>query len=275
MDTKDKIYWHDAHHEALQLELYQYKDVLEFKKELQLSKEALRMDTLVIKKLKNVKINKNIGKIFRNHNIVEYKSEQDSFDFWDFQKVLGYAHIYSSFEKVDMSEITVSLSLTIYPREFIKTLENRHGFTVTNFANGIYHIYGGVVPFQILESKNLPESENLFLRNLRSNLNKLDMYKTMQAYKERKPLNDKNVFLDRLVNANPNAFKEALGMFTETNRGIIMEAIEENGWLDGRETKRLKEVAKKMLLRGTSVEIVAEDTGLSLNTVAEIANTLP
>ena len=100
---KDKIYWHDAHHEALQLELHEYEDVLEFKKEHQLSKEALRMDTLVIKKIKDVQINKNIGKIFRNHNVVEYKSEQDNMDFWDFQKV-------------QMLDITISISLTIYPQ---------------------------------------------------------------------------------------------------------------------------------------------------------------
>ena len=119
MDEHGKIYWHDAHHEALQLELHEYEDALEFKKEYQLSKEALRMDALVIKKIKNVKIDKNIGKIFRNHNVVEYKSELDNVDFWDFQKVLGYAYIYSSFEKVKMDDITISISLTIYPRELI------------------------------------------------------------------------------------------------------------------------------------------------------------
>ena len=68
LNTDDRIYWHGAHHEALQLELYEYEDVLEFIKEHELSKEALRMDTLIIKKLKDVQINKNIGKIFRNNN---------------------------------------------------------------------------------------------------------------------------------------------------------------------------------------------------------------
>ena len=49
MDERDKVYWHGAFFEALQLELYQYKDALEFLKEYQLSKEALRMDVIVIK----------------------------------------------------------------------------------------------------------------------------------------------------------------------------------------------------------------------------------
>ena len=76
MEEQGKIYWHDAHHEALQLELYEYEDVLEFVKEHELSKEALRMDTLIIKKVKDVQIKKNIGQIFRGHNVVEYVRQE-------------------------------------------------------------------------------------------------------------------------------------------------------------------------------------------------------
>ena len=139
MDLKDKMYWHDAHFEALQLEFYDYKDYLDFDDEFHLSKESLRMDTLIIKKNKDIQIDKNIGKIFRGHNIVEYKSETDNFNIWDYEKVLGYAHIYSSFEKVLISDITLSISLTIYPRELIKTLENRMGYTVQNCGDGVYY----------------------------------------------------------------------------------------------------------------------------------------
>jgi len=276
LDLKDKIYWHDAHYEALQLELYKYEDALEFRKEYELSKEALRMDTLVIKKTKDIQIDKNIGRIFRNHNIVEYKSELDNFDFWDFQKVLAYAHLYSSFEKVHMSDITISISLTIYPRELVKHFENVRGCRVEDTESGIRYVHGDIVPIQILESKKLSENENLFLRNLRSNLNKNDMYKTMKTYKERKPINNKNVFLDRVVKANPNAFKEALTMFTENTREIIMEAIEESGWLNNRdsmmEIEKAKKIARKMLTRGDSPSEVAEVTDLQMDTVIEIAN---
>ncbi|MCL1994676.1 MAG: hypothetical protein FWG63_00550, partial [Defluviitaleaceae bacterium] len=51
---QDKIYWHDAFYAALQLELYDYKDVLTFEDEHQLSKEALKMDVLIIKKTADV-----------------------------------------------------------------------------------------------------------------------------------------------------------------------------------------------------------------------------
>ena len=273
MNEQDKIYWHDAHHEALKLELYEYEDALEFLKEYQLSKEALRMDTLVIKKVKDVKIEKNIGRMFRNHNIVEYKSEKDSFSLWDYQKILGYAYIYSGTEKVQISDITISVSLTVFPREFIKNLETERGFEVKEFDNGILYITGDVVPIQILESKNLSEDENLFLRNLRSNLSGYDMEKTLKSYKERRPLNNnKDVFLDRLVKANPIAFEEAMMMFSDEVKEIFLESAERNGWFNDRDTKKIMGIAKKLLLLGDSVEKVTEATELPLDTVISIAN---
>jgi hypothetical protein len=274
LDEQSKIYWHDAHHEALQLEFHDYKDALEFDDEFHLSKESLRMDTLIIKKNKNVNIDKNIGRIFKSHNIVEYKSEKDNFDIWDYQKLLGYANLYSAFEKISISDITISISLTIYPRELIKILVNERGCTVQDFDNGIYYVQGADFPIQILESKNLSEDENLFLRNLRSNLSGTDMQKTLKLYKERKPLDDKNVFLDRIVKANPNAFKEAMNMFTEGVREIFMEGAEQYGWLDNRTTQDKMKIAKKLLLRGLSIEDVAEDTELPVEKVTSIANQL-
>ena len=273
LDEQEKIYWHGAHFEALQLELHDYLDALLFKKENELCKEALRMDTLIIKKIRDVEIAKNIGRIFKNHNIVEYKSETDSFSLWDYNKILGYAFIYSAFEKVQMADITISISLTIFPRELIKILENERGYIIKNYGNGIYLIIGDIVPIQILESKNLHEKENLFLRNLRSNLSATEMMNTLNSYKKYKPLDDKNVYVDRIVRANLSAFKEATKM-SEAVRTIFLETAEENGWLVSRETERLKSIAKKLLLRGMTIADVAEDTGLQMDIVTSVANQL-
>jgi len=274
LDEQGKIYWHSAHHEALQLELYEYENVLEFKKEHELSKEALRMDTLVIKKIKDIQITKNIGQIFKGYNVVEYKSEKDNFDIWDYQKVLGYALIYSSLEKVPMSDITISISLTIYPRELIKTLENNYGYTIQDLNNGIYYINGADVPIQILESKRLSKDENIFLRNLRSNLSSDDMLKTLQSYKERRPLENRNIFLNRLARANPDAYLEAIGMFSEDLRELFLEGAERHGWLSSRDSTLKIEMAKKMLLLGDSPDKIVEVTELPLETVMSIANQL-
>ena len=49
--------------EALQLEFHQYLHALKFIDEHQLSKEALIIDVIIIKKERGVKIEKNIGRI--------------------------------------------------------------------------------------------------------------------------------------------------------------------------------------------------------------------
>ena len=72
-----KIQWHPAFCAAAELELRFNKDDLEFKREYNLSKKPLQMDLLIIEKRKGVQIQNEIGKIFRGHNIIEYKSPDD------------------------------------------------------------------------------------------------------------------------------------------------------------------------------------------------------
>ena len=274
---RGKIYWHEAFFEALQLELYQYSDVLIFQNEYRLNEEALRMDVLVIKKNKDIHVKKNIGEVFKGHNIFEYKSESDTFSHWDYNKVLGYAHFYSSIERVSLSDITVSIALTIYPKKLIKTLEDERGYKIRNIGNGIHYIDGDVVPVQILESKRLFPDDNLFLHNLRSNLSSNDMLVTLQSYKAQKQLDDKAAYLDRLIKANPLAYKEAMEM--GALKDIFLETATEKGWFNDtleqvREQGQVQgllegatRIAKKMLMRGRPIEEIVEDTGLPEETI--------
>jgi hypothetical protein len=269
LDERGKIFWHEAFFEALQLELHQYMDYLKFQNEHQLSKEALRMDVLIIKKDKGVRIEKNIGRIFREHNIFEFKSESDSFSLWDYNKVFGYAYLYSSFEKAPVSEITVSIALTMFPRELVKFLENERGLKVQDLGDGLYYVDGEIFPVQILESKRLSPLSNVFLRNLRSNLSAEDISNTLKLGEEYNLL-DKNVYLDRLIKANPGAFKEAMNMISEAAKEIFLEGAEKHGWLNDRDEKNKKETAKKLLLLGDSVEKVVGVTELPIETVRDL-----
>jgi hypothetical protein len=45
--SPEKIHWHPAFFQAIQLELADYRDILEFKYEYQLTSEPLRVDTLI------------------------------------------------------------------------------------------------------------------------------------------------------------------------------------------------------------------------------------
>ena len=241
MVKRDKIFWHEAHVEALELELYEYKDILEFDGEYRLSKEALRVDVLVIKKTKDVQIEKNIGKLFKGHNLFEYKSESDSFSTWDYHKILGYAFLHAAFKKIPLSDITMSVSLTIFPREAVAFLQNECGLTIHDNGDGIYYVEGSAVSMQILESKRLDEDENLFLHNLRSNLSADDVQKTLRTYEKRKPLDSKSPFWDRIVKANYNSFMEAMSMFSDDLKELFLEGAEVNGWFTDRDEKLINE----------------------------------
>ena len=69
-----RIPWHAAFIEAIQMELEAYQDVLEFRPEVPLTTEPLRVDCIIINKTKETPIKKNIAAIFRQWNLLEYKS---------------------------------------------------------------------------------------------------------------------------------------------------------------------------------------------------------
>ena len=148
-----KIQWHPAFCAAAELELRFNKDDLEFKREYNLSKKPLQMDLLIIEKRKGVQIQNEIGKIFRGHNIIEYKSPDDGMTIDDFFKTLGYAFLYKGLgEKVNqipLRELTVSLFRASAPKELLNQI-SKEGYIIERQSPGIYYVNGLSVPTQIV-----------------------------------------------------------------------------------------------------------------------------
>ncbi len=72
-----KIQWHSGFYGAAELEFSADRKVLELSWEYNLSKEALRMDLLIIRKTADIQIKNEIGRMFRTYNVIEYKSPDD------------------------------------------------------------------------------------------------------------------------------------------------------------------------------------------------------
>ena len=267
---QDKIYWHDAFYAALQLELHDYKDVLTFEEEHQLSKEALKMDVLIIKKTADKKINKNIGQIFKNHNIFEYKSETDNLNIWDYNKVTGYAMLYSAFEEIPTDDITISFVITPKPIKLFDHLVSDRDFEVEEVNNGIYYVKGDTFKVQIIESKKLTAEENIFLKNLRSSLTKMDMQEVFEAYRKYGLLEKVNIYLDRVLDANQSILKEVLAMSSAAVRQIIFEHFEKDGTLDRIREDKAKDTALKMLRKGYAPDEVADNVEMPLEWVQSL-----
>lgn len=71
------LQWHPAFYADIQIELEEEAGLLVFENEHQLGTKPKEIDVLIVKKEAEVPIRKNIGRIFRKYNIVEYKSPTD------------------------------------------------------------------------------------------------------------------------------------------------------------------------------------------------------
>ena len=108
----------------MELEFLQYKDLLDFNREFPLSKEPLRIDLLMIKKIKDVVLDIDIGRLFKTYNIIEYKSPKDGLTIDDYIKTVGYAYLYkglgATVDAVPLSELTATIVRDTEPTELFK-----------------------------------------------------------------------------------------------------------------------------------------------------------
>ena len=273
---QSQIAWHPAFVQAIQLELEDYRDVLEFYAEYQLTTEPLRIDCVVIKKAKGVVINKNIAAMFKDVNLLEYKSPDDYVSVDDFYKVYAYACLYASLERVPITDITISFVESRYPRELLAHLSDTRGYKVAEMYPGIYTVSGDILPIQIIDSRKLSTDENLWLKGLSNRLEpKTVIQISNEAVKQGKTARIQ-AYLNAITLANYHAIREALKMSkTVTSLDDVLEEAgltakwEARGEAVGEERKALK-IAQNMVNLGLPFETVISATGLDPDKVKEL-----
>jgi len=214
--------------------------------------------------------------MFKAINLFEFKSEQDSLTVDDYHKVMGYAYFYASSVRASLSDITISFAVTKHPRNLLHYLEHERGFKVTTSDDGICYVKGDTFDMQILESKLLSEEENLFIKNLRSNLSVAEAQRVLDAYKKIKDFESKNAYINRLARANPTVFKEMMELSDTAIKNIVVVALAEDmGLLDerdlARDLEKAKAIARNILQLGIPIEKVATATELPLEVVKTLA----
>ena len=252
--AKEKILWHPAFVEAIQMELLEYRDVLEFHPECQLTAGPLRIDCVVIKKTKDAVIKKNIAVIFREWNLLEYKNPDVSLSVADFYKVYAYACLYASFNDVPVTSMTVSFIISRYPEKLINHLKKERKYTVAENSPGIYTISGDILPIQIINSSRLSAEENLWLKNLRRKLGYRAIAQVGKEINRQGKAVHIAAYWNAIMLANPAAIKEAIEM---GNTATLEEVLVETGF------------AAKLIKRATemdnasTLEDVLVETGLA------------
>ena len=258
------IPWHPAFVEALKMELSAYQEVLDFQPEYQLTSEPLRIDCVVIKKLKNVAIKKNIAAIFREWNLIEYKSPDDYVSVNDYYKVYGYAYLYASFENVPIEKLTISFVESRYPKKLLGYLEQKRSYTVAENSPGIYTIRGDIIPIQVIDSRHLSADENIWLKSLNKRLD-IEAFRQISAEMERHYKHTRILaYLHSVTHANSGVMQEAIKM--SKTAVTFDEVIENVGWAAKWETRgeerKAFSIAKNMVNMGMPIETVVSATQL-------------
>ena len=137
------IQWHMGFTAAVDLELEENREDLEYAKEYSLNSRPLQADLLVIRKNRGKPVANEIGRLFRGHNIMEYKSPRDELDVDAFYKAGAYAALYKSYGKCSderkAEDITVSLVRHARPEGLFEYFSGK-GVKVSRPYKGIYYI---------------------------------------------------------------------------------------------------------------------------------------
>ena len=269
-NTKDIIQWHPAFHASIQIEFKDEVEKLTFDAEHLLAKKPMQVDELIIKVNENEVINKNIGKIFRRYNIIEYKSPDDYLTINDFYKVYGYCCFYQSDTeevcKILPEELTITFICNHFPRKMIQHLREFRGLEIICVEPGIYYITGDPFPIQLLITKELNPTENRWLQSLRNDVTEPEEIKTLlKEYEDNKSSKLYQAAIDVITRANWNAVKEVKESMCEALKELMAEEFQEQ---EERVTKQvteqvtkelLKQLVQKKLAKGKSIEVIADE----------------
>lgn len=230
-EEKTALQWHPAFYAGLQIELTEEAHLLEFENEHQLGTKPKEIDVLVIKKDEETVIRKNIGRIFRRHNIIEYKSPGDYLSIDDFYKVFGYACFYKAdvpkVDQIKAKEITITYVCKKYPRKVLEHLEKEMGLKVELIENGIYYVYGMCFLVQVIVTSRLSQKENLWLASLTDDLkNKEWTERLLKDYRQHKNEEFYESMMDIIIDANESVFKEGKQMSGSLMR-IIKDTVDQ------------------------------------------------
>lgn len=273
---KTKLQWHPAFGAALRITLQDEMQYLEMHEEYLLSKKSLQMDVLIIKKLQDVQIKKTIGRIFRKHNIIEYKSPDDSLSVNDFYKVYGYACIYQSntdrIKEIDPEDMTLTFVCSHYPREFLKHLERVRGMCTEYQGGGIYYLKGDPIPMQLLITPRMSDEENYWIQSMRTDLRAgEEIRKLMREYEKHRKSKDYTAVMNLITRANWEQMEVEKKMCDALNE-LFAEELKEadsRGRTEGlRQGKR--EMIFAFLKAGADIKMIKEASGLNEEEIESI-----
>ena len=137
--------WHACFEALLRIETHKYENKVHIRTEEEIGVVPPRMDFVVLVEDEQVEFEKEIFKIFRKVNILEYKNPHDSLNERVIRKVCGYANLYIGTAEHEgerpAGQMTVSIFRAVKNPELFREMEER-GTLVQSDTPGIYYVRG-------------------------------------------------------------------------------------------------------------------------------------
>lgn len=259
------LQWHPANYAGLQIELAEEKEFLNFEDEHQLGTKPMAIDILIIKKETKHKIRKNIGRIFKKHNIVEYKSPDDYLSIDDFYKVYGYTCFYKadtpSANIISIQDLTITFISHRYPQKLLRHLTTERNFKIQKIEKGIYYLLGDFIPIQFIVTSKLSYKENLWLKGLTNDLKDMNLTAALaEDYQKHRTNTLYQSVMDIIMRANKHQFEEAKNMCEAMREWIREEYADEieEAFQDGE--RRVNTLYLKLSELGRTDDIIKSAT---------------
>ncbi len=213
-----KIQWHPGFVAAMDMELSRNREKLKLESEHNLNRKPLEIDLLVIKKEPYEEIHNEIGKLFRGHNIMEYKSPSDTININTLYKVTSYACLYKSYETVTETvkenDITISIVRETKPEKLFKYFKENN-VEVTMPYKGIYYVnWIPLFPIQIIATRELEQDKHMWIKALTDKMEKEDMEKLIEKSSEISNEHEKELvesILEVTLKANSSVAEKLIG----------------------------------------------------------------
>ncbi len=232
---ESKLQWHPAFCYAMRLELRHERN-LQFQDEFELTDKPLRIDLMVVKKQKDYKVKSKIGRIFKAHNVIEYKSPKDEMNIDTFYKTIAYACLYKTSAKnskgIKADDLTVTLMRDSKPVKLFKELVEL-GYSITDTYNGIYYVSGVMFHMQIIVTSELDKEEYKWITSLKTHISRkqyLELYSSSRNLPDEKQREMADVVLQLVTSANAsviNEWKESELIMCQALMDIMKPEIDE------------------------------------------------
>ena len=274
------LQWHPAFYAGIQIEFGAEAQHLTFESEHLLGSKPMQID-IIVKNEQNKTLKKNIGRIFRKYNIIEYKGPGDYLSIDDFYKVYGYTCFYKadtpSTNIISIQDLTITFISHRYPQKLLRHLTTERNFKIQKIEKGIYYLLGDFIPIQFIVTSKLSSKENLWLKGLTNDLKDMNLTAALaEDYQKHRTNTLYQSVMDIIMRANKHQFEEAKNMceaMREWIREEYADEIEEakkkagksgfdtgfnSGLQDG--TRRVNTLNQKLLELGRNEDILKSAT---------------